>query len=129
MTHYQTLGIGPTATPAEIKAAWHHARTTLHPDRPRGNAEAFRRAADAHEILADPVKRSQYDRQLAAPVPDGDQIAEEVIRETAPQAAEQFKHMRDAAQGGRYGDLALSTLGLGLVILGGVERAKQRRKP
>lgn len=112
-----------------INSLANRARTTLHPDRPRGNAEAFRRAADAHEVLADPVMRSQYDRQLAEPVPGGDRIAEEVIRETAPRAAEQFKHMRDAAQGGRYGDLALSTIGLGLVILGGVERAKQRRKP
>lgn len=62
--YYKTLGIERKATPAEIKKAYRKLARELHPDRNPGDKTAERRFKDineAHEVLADPQKRGQYD--------------------------------------------------------------------
>jgi DnaJ-class molecular chaperone len=62
--YYAVLGVPRTASTAEIKKAYRKLARQHHPDRNPGNAEAerrFKEANEAHEVLADPAKRKQYD--------------------------------------------------------------------
>jgi curved DNA-binding protein len=62
--YYKTLGLDRKATPAEIKKAYRRLARELHPDRNPGNKTAesrFKEVNEAHEVLADPQKRGQYD--------------------------------------------------------------------
>lgn len=61
--YYKTLGLERNASPADIKKAYRKLARELHPDRNPGNktAEArFKEVNEAHEVLADPKKREQY---------------------------------------------------------------------
>jgi curved DNA-binding protein len=62
--YYKTLGLGRSATPADIKKAYRKLARELHPDRNPGNKTAegrFKEINEANEVLADPKKRQQYD--------------------------------------------------------------------
>lgn len=62
--YYAVLGVPKTATAAEIKKAYRKLARVHHPDRNAGNKAAerrFKEVNEAHEVLADPAKRSQYD--------------------------------------------------------------------
>jgi len=62
--YYAVLGVPRTATAAEIKKAYRKLARDYHPDRNEGNKNAerrFKEVNEAHEVLADPAKRSQYD--------------------------------------------------------------------
>ena len=64
-THYETLGIGKTASPAEIKKAYRKLAMKYHPDRNPGDTaaeEKFKRANEAQEVLMNEDKRAAYDR-------------------------------------------------------------------
>ena len=61
--YYKTLGVERGATPGDIKKAYRKLARELHPDRNPGDktAEArFKEVNEAHEVLADPKKREQY---------------------------------------------------------------------
>jgi curved DNA-binding protein CbpA len=60
---YDTLGLTPSATADEIKAAYRNAARNFHPDRnPTPDAAArFRAAQAAYELLSDPVRRQDHD--------------------------------------------------------------------
>jgi molecular chaperone DnaJ len=63
--YYEVLGVSRTATDTEIKSAYRKLAMKHHPDRNPGDAKAeeqFKAAAEAYAILADPEKRSMYDR-------------------------------------------------------------------
>ncbi len=63
--YYEVLGVGRTATDAEIKSAYRKLALKYHPDRNPGDhtaEEKFKECAEAYAILADADKRSAYDR-------------------------------------------------------------------
>jgi DnaJ family protein A protein 2 len=63
-THYDTLEVPETATPAEIKKAYRRLSLVHHPDKNRGNTDVsgkFQKINEAYEILSDENKRREYD--------------------------------------------------------------------
>ena len=63
--YYEILGIGRKASDADIKTAYRKLAMMHHPDRNPGDhaaEERFKAAAEAYAVLADPEKRSLYDR-------------------------------------------------------------------
>lgn len=80
VTHYELLGVPPTATQTQIRDAYRAAARARHPDR-AGERSAPEMAAvnEAYRILGDPVRRQRYDAELrgadvgrtTAPAPPG----------------------------------------------------------
>jgi len=62
--YYEVLGVARDALPEQIKKAYRRLAHKFHPDRnSEPDAEAkFKEAAEAYEVLADPVKRQRYDQ-------------------------------------------------------------------
>jgi hypothetical protein len=82
--YYQTLGVAPNGSAAEIKAAYQRKAMLYHPDRCRlpNASELFQRVEEAYCVLRDPVSRGRYDTSAVAP-PDsasGAQDTPEPIR-------------------------------------------------
>jgi DnaJ-class molecular chaperone len=61
--HYTALGLGSSATLADIKKAFRQKASLYHPDRnDAADASArFRAVQEAYEILSDDAKRQAYD--------------------------------------------------------------------
>ena len=66
-THYETMGVDPTASLEEIKAAYFKLAHERHPDK-GGSTAAFQRLSEAYEALSNPVKRKAYDAPRLAAV-------------------------------------------------------------
>lgn len=60
MSHYDTLGVGKSASPEEIKAAYRKLAMKHHPDR-GGDPMQFQKLTEAYETLSDPDKKAFYD--------------------------------------------------------------------
>jgi len=63
--YYEILEVGKTANETEIKSSYRRLAMKFHPDRNPGDQlaeEKFKECAEAYAILADPEKRSLYDR-------------------------------------------------------------------
>ena len=63
--YYETLGVARRADDAAIKSAYRKMALQYHPDRNPDDTTAgarFKEAAEAYAVLADPDKRSRYDR-------------------------------------------------------------------
>lgn len=61
---YEVLGVGKTATAAEIKSAYKTLAKKLHPDLNPGDdaaEERFKAVSAAHDLLKDKEKRARYD--------------------------------------------------------------------
>ncbi len=61
---YKELGISSGATQDEIKKAYRKLARDLHPDKNPGDAKAeerFKAVSEAHAVLSDPEKRTEYD--------------------------------------------------------------------
>ncbi|KAI0834060.1 hypothetical protein F5Y06DRAFT_177609 [Hypoxylon sp. FL0890] len=65
---YQTLGVGKSASPAEIKKAYYGLAKKYHPDTNKDPSakDKFGEIQSAYEILSDPKKKEQYDQFGAA---------------------------------------------------------------
>jgi DnaJ-domain-containing protein 1 len=67
--HYDTLRVDRDATAQGVRKAYRSLAQEFHPDRFEGDgdsAETMARINQAYEVLADPISRTHYDRQLAA---------------------------------------------------------------
>lgn len=71
-THYDTLGLPPSATADEIKRAYRRLALRHHPDHNPHDAAAedhFKRISAAYAALSDPAQRAAYDLSLRAARP------------------------------------------------------------
>lgn len=61
--HYRKLGLPPTATAGEIRAAYRKKASALHPDRnPSEKAHLeFQSMQEAYDVLSDASRRRAYD--------------------------------------------------------------------
>lgn len=66
-TFYETLGIDPSASPADVKAAYRRESAKHHPDRAGGSAERMAEVNRAYACLSDPMKRARYDQTGSDP--------------------------------------------------------------
>jgi molecular chaperone DnaJ len=72
--YYEVLGVGRTATDAELKSAYRRLAVKYHPDKNPENASAeekFKEAAEAYSVLADANQRQRYDHFGHAGVSSG----------------------------------------------------------
>ena len=60
--YYSTLGVGPNATPDEIKKAYRKLANQHHPDK-GGDQAKFKDISVAYDTLSDQNKRAQYDAE------------------------------------------------------------------
>ena len=65
-THYEVLGIEPTASESEIKKAYRSMSLKYHPDRNQSEEAKtiMQNITGAYEILSDPESKKKYDMQL-----------------------------------------------------------------
>ncbi len=71
MDYYYVLGILPTATREEVKAAYRKMATRYHPDKNVGKPDAelkMREVNDAYEVLSDPEQRQSYDQAQSSQI-------------------------------------------------------------
>jgi Ca-activated chloride channel homolog len=71
---YNILGVSLTASAEEVKAAYRRAARRLHPDVNQNNPGAnvqFQDISAANDVLSDPDRRRELDRQLAKKQPGG----------------------------------------------------------
>jgi len=74
MTHYETLGVDPTATADEIKSAYRQLARQYHPDLAGQDAAKACRMAEinvAYDVLSDERTRANYDLGLTNPIESG----------------------------------------------------------
>jgi len=68
MDHFQVLGVTPSASALEIKAAYHAKARKFHPDRATMSSstpdETFVQIQQAWECLNDETRRQKYQQQL-----------------------------------------------------------------
>jgi hypothetical protein len=64
VTHYDVLGVSPSASADEVRAAYRAAARDHHPDA-GGDPGHMRRLNAAWQVLGDPARRAAYDRRLA----------------------------------------------------------------
>ncbi|WP_333586141.1 J domain-containing protein [Phenylobacterium sp.] len=65
----KALGVGAQATPGELRRAFRQAAKSVHPDRPGGDAEAFRRLVAAYDLLRTAAAAPRKFIQPPAPRP------------------------------------------------------------
>ena len=63
-SHYTTLGVAPTASQAEIRAAYRRLALAHHPDRNTRGEERMARVNAAYAVLDSPRARRSYDYDL-----------------------------------------------------------------
>lgn len=71
-THYDALGVSPTATAEEIRSAWLAVVKATHPDTHPDDPVAAARCAQANaafDVVGNPESRKDYDLFLARPPP------------------------------------------------------------
>lgn len=93
--YYKIMGVTQAATDAELKQIYRRKAKALHPDLNQNNPEAAAKLADvneAYEILSDPAKRAEYDKQYNAA------LAQRAAAQNANAQAQGFAAQGFAAQ-------------------------------
>lgn len=85
---YDELGVAPTATAAELRAAYRRLARLHHPDTTAGDPERMARLNDAWRVLADPSRRAAYDTALRSGSADGAATTVEDRRAEADEATD-----------------------------------------
>jgi len=67
VTHYEVLGVGPSADHATLRQAYLALARRHHPDHAGGDAARMRAINQAWAVLGDPDRRARYDLTLRAP--------------------------------------------------------------
>lgn len=112
-THYDTLGVTPTAPDAVVRAAYKTLMQGVHPDRHGADRQAWAHAETlkltaAFEVLSDPKRRQAYNetlswRHTATPQDDGSQerVSQAILqacRHWSSKASEGARFWAQAAQ-------------------------------
>lgn len=114
-SYYQLLGVAPTASQEQIKAAYRRQALKYHPDKNPDDQQAasrFRRCSEAYAVLSDQQRRALYDAQLQGGAGPG-QVARELVDEVLGRRAGRKRggqdirvdlklSFRDAARGGQH---------------------------
>lgn len=127
-SHYDTLGVRPDASPAEVRAAYLRLARELHPDTHLDRPEADRRAAErrlqdvnrAWSVLRDDTRRRTYDRDRVAPPRTRPTPGPTPPRPVPPRIDDDDDLVDVAPPGGCFGGVVLGglvALLLGIVIV------------
>lgn len=93
-THYEILGVEPTASPAELKAAYRRLLRHAHPDM-GGSSALLDLVTEAYSVLKDPLSRTNYDASLRR----GETRSGRAAGAEAPQPPPQTQKPTDQAEG------------------------------
>lgn len=123
MKLYETLGVAPTATQADIKVAYRKKSKDAHPDREGGSTEAMAAINDAYAVLGDPERRAKYDATgdtMEAPKPptldeEGAKALAEVFADCLTKDGDITKVVRNAFTQG-IGDARTEHITLGQLM-------------
>jgi molecular chaperone DnaJ len=63
-SYFAILGVTSKSSQREIQSAYRRLAKEFHPDRDSGDSESFRRIQEAYAVLANPARRSAYERSL-----------------------------------------------------------------
>lgn len=124
MNPYETLGLDPTCSPAEIKAAYRRLSSEHHPDR-GGDSERMAQINTAYETLSSPERRKRFDETGSVREPPGiDAQAREVLFGAMLRALDQLHGDADLVKAVR--NALQSARAEGRSKLSGVKRRRDR---
>ncbi|MCB0357998.1 MAG: DnaJ domain-containing protein [Bdellovibrionales bacterium] len=139
---YHLLGIPRTASPKDIKRSYHELARVFHPDSnyfsdlgdlklETDDIQIFKLVTDAYNTLANPSRRSEYDRTLPPEFKDWDEDGEMVF--STPEEYLRWKQKQNRAVQSGFGQHASApqaegpTAPASMFNMMAVERERSRR--